>query len=227
MRRTDHLRVFAHQGAEVFHLLATGGVSDQEDRSAAQPVKLGRSDRFALVPLVEEAQAGEEIRRLAFRVVGSPAILVWVRQVDLQRALGCIRMAWRRRHSGVEARDETGWLLHRFVSSKKDSDELLILVVPRSGGGTYAEGSAQIMTIVRHKDVTPSRRVARSDFAVTYAPPFGGVRHMSGAFSAKVVESSRGAGRFRSPMGFLIEASRSQAMRGGEGGRVTSPVRSS
>lgn len=83
------------------------------------------------------------------------------------------------------------------------------------------------MTIVRHKDATPSMRVARSDFAVTYAHPFGGVRHMSGAFSAKVVESSRGVGLFRSPTGFLIEASRSQAMSGGEGGRVTSPVRSS
>jgi hypothetical protein len=84
------------------------------------------------------------------------------------------------------------------------------------------------MTIVRHKDATPSTRVARSDFAGTYAPPFGGVRHMSGAFSAKVVESSRGAGLFLSPpLSFLIEASRSQAMRGGEGGKVTSPVRSS
>lgn len=83
------------------------------------------------------------------------------------------------------------------------------------------------MTIIRHKDATPSMRVARSDFAVTYAPPFGGVRHMSGAFSANVVESSRGADLFHSLLGFLIEASRSQAMRGGDGGRVTSPVRSS
>lgn len=83
VRRPDHLGVLAHELAEVLDVLARDRVADQQDRLAANPVKIACRYCSSLVPVVQAPELLEEARRLTRYVVGVPSVQVWIGKVDL------------------------------------------------------------------------------------------------------------------------------------------------